>query len=136
MDLRQNKPENIVSHRLMVFSCFFANSKQAIMYLAVRRGFCLANLVQTGEVTVMEDVLQVSTISTHDLWSSVRVTIKFLVISHMLLPLSSAGSSLASFLLWYAFSTVRPYKDGCAFPNHVQSDKLATAGLEPMCRTI
>lgn len=51
--------------------------------------------VQIGEwsVTVMVDLLQVSPIPTHDVWSSVRVIIKFLVTSFTLLPLNSVGSS-------------------------------------------
>ena len=38
-------PEDLVSHSLgESFSCFLANSKQAVMCLLLRSGFCLATL--------------------------------------------------------------------------------------------
>ena len=70
----------------------FANSKQAVMCLLMRSGYRLANLWSAAEMVVH---LEVSPISTEELWSYVRVTIGFLVTSltMALLPrlLSLAG---------------------------------------------
>ena len=38
------RPENLVSHGLRVIRCLLANSKQAVMCLLLRSGFCLATL--------------------------------------------------------------------------------------------
>jgi hypothetical protein len=38
------RPENLVSHGLIVFRCLLANSKRAVMYLLLKSGFRLATL--------------------------------------------------------------------------------------------
>jgi hypothetical protein len=43
---------------------------------------------------------------------------------------------MAWFLLWYALSTVAPYIDRCAFPNHAQSIEFIIGGLQSSCRNI
>ena len=62
-----------------------ANSRRAVMCLFLRSGFVWPDLWSAAEMVVL---LEGSPISTEELWSSVRVTIRFLVtfLTKALLP--------------------------------------------------
>jgi hypothetical protein len=77
-------------------------------------------------------LLEGSPISTEVLWSSVRVTIGFLVttLTKALLP------QMLSLARQPALGRVLVVQSVCAFPNHVQSIELATDGLQSSCRNI
>ena len=86
------RPEYLVSHGLRVFMCLLANCKRAVMCLLLRNGFRLATLSYRPDwcsAAEMVVLLEGSPISSEELWSSVRVTIGFLVTSltKTLLPL-------------------------------------------------
>ena len=78
------RPETLVSHLRESLGVFFVNSKRAVMCLLLRRGFCLVTLLYRPDwwsAAEMVVLLEGSPISTEELWSSVRVTIGFLVTS-------------------------------------------------------
>jgi hypothetical protein len=66
------RPENLVSHGLRVFRCLLAKSKRAVMCLLLRSGYWWS----TAE---MGERYRRTTISIEELWSTVKVTIRFLV---------------------------------------------------------
>ena len=78
------RPENFVSHGLRVLQVPFGNSRRAVMCLLLRSGFRLATLPyrpawwSAAEMVVL---LEGSPLFTEQRWSSVRVTIGFLVTS-------------------------------------------------------
>ena len=78
------RPDHLVSHGLRVFRCLLANSKRAVMCLLLRSGFRLATLPYRPDwwsAAEMVVLLEGSPLSTEQRWSTVRVTIGFLVTS-------------------------------------------------------
>ena len=91
------RPENLVSHSLIEsFRCFFANSKQAFMSFTEERLPSSHSAIKPRSVECCCDGWPaVSPISTQDLWSLARMSIRYFITSltMVLLPrvLSLAG---------------------------------------------
>jgi hypothetical protein len=75
----QAKHFNLGSYGLRVFRCLLANTKRAVICLLLRSGFHLAT--DWWSAAKMVVLLEGSPISTEEIWSSVRVTIRFLFTS-------------------------------------------------------
>ena len=135
--------------RILSFRCILANSRWAAICLLLRSGFRLSGWT-IGFLALLPQSLS---LEGRPALGRVLVVPNFFITDDggffsvpfpRFVPQNSPVSEVyrhflwlhAWFVLWHALSTVGPYIEVCAFPNHVQSTKFTTGGLQLSCRNI
>jgi hypothetical protein len=80
-----------------------------------------------------------TTISTGELWRTVKVSIGFLVTTKTKAQSCLRALRTIPSISWIGFCSVNCetlYRQVCAFPNHVQSIEFTTCGRQSSCRNI